>query len=153
MPDWRDHILKEFSPGVCTISVVADPDALLTEPHLIQTLDQRGFESLLFEDSISFRFAFESRYRPRLDSGKSVDLIVLYKGDFTKLPYDVLARGRRVGFSLTDFFPNFSYPVLKDLEPQYLDQLYEAQNRFSPGVLGENATKDFVLRHVFSIAA
>ena len=43
--------------------------------------------------------------------------------------------------------------MLKDLEPQYLDQLYEAQIRFSPGVLGENATKGSILRHVFSIAA
>ena len=153
MPDWRDDILKEFSPGVRAISVVADPDGLLTEPRLIHALDQRGFETLLFEDSISFRFAFESRYRPRLDSGQRVDLIVLHKGDAATVPYDVLARGRRLGFSLADFFPSFSYPVLKDLDPQYLDQLYEAQTRFSPGVLGENATKDFVLRHVFSIAA
>ena len=153
MADWRDEILKEFSPGVCPIFVTADPDGLLTEPRLIQTLDQRGFETLVFEDSISFRFAFESRYRPQLDSGQSVNLIVRHKGDAAALPYDVLARGRRLGFSLADFFPNFSYPVLKDLESQYLDQLYEAQTRFNPGVLGENATKDFVLRHVFSIAA
>ena len=34
-----------------------------------------------------------------------------------------------------------------------MDLLYEAQLRFSPGVLGENATKDFILRHVFEIAA
>ena len=52
-----------------------------------------------------------------------------------------------------DIFPQFSYPVLRVLEPQYLDLLYEAQVCFSPGVLGENATKDFILRHVFGIAA
>jgi hypothetical protein len=153
MPDWRDQILKEFSPGVHAISVVADPDGLLTEPRLIQALDQRGFETLVFEDSISFRFAFESGYRPRVDSGQSIDLVVLHGGDVARLPFDVLARGRRLEFSLVDFFPNFGYPVLKELEPQCLDQLYEAQIRFNPGVLGENATKDFVLRHVFSIAA
>jgi hypothetical protein len=153
MTDWRDGILKEFSPGVRPVTVVADPDGLLTEPRLVQALEQRGFEMLLFEDSISFRYAFESRYRPRLDSGQRLDLIVLHKDDAARLPYDVLARGCRLEFSLADFFPNFSYPVLKDLESQYLDQLYEAQIRFSPGVLGENATKDFVLRHVFSIAA
>ena len=42
---------------------------------------------------------------------------------------------------LADVFPHFSYPVLRALEPQYFDLLYEAQLRFSPGVLGENATK------------
>jgi hypothetical protein len=156
MPDWREQILKEFTPGVRPITAVADPDGLLTEPRLNQALAEQGFKLLLFEDSISFRFAYESRFRFRLDAGESVDLIVLVGGDavsLVKLPFDVLARARKLSFGLADVFPQFSYPVLRALEPQYLDLLYEAQLRFSPGVLGENATKDFILRHVFEIAA
>jgi PglZ domain len=156
MSDWRSHILKEFTPGVQPITAVADPDALLTEARLSQALAERGFESLLFEDSISFRFAYESRFRSRLDTGKSIDLVVLLRDDtssLVKLPFDVLARARRLSFALADVFPQLSYPVLRALEPQYLDQLYDAQLRFTPGVLGENATKDFILRHVFEIAA
>jgi hypothetical protein len=156
MPDWRGHILKEFTPGVQPITAVADPDALLTEARLSQALAERGFESLLFEDSISFRFAYESRFRSRPDTGKSIDLVVLLIDDtssLVKLPFDVLASARRLSFALADVFPQLSYPVLRALEPQYLDQLYDAQLRFSPGVVGENATKDFILRHVFEIAA
>src|ERR1035437_512598 len=156
MSDWRSHILMEFTPGVQPITAVADPDGLLTEPRLSQALAERGFESVLFEDSISFRFAYESRFRSRLDAGESVDLVVLVGDDassLVKLPFDVLASARRLSFALADMFPHFSYPVLRALEPQYLDLLYEAQLRFSPGVLGENATKDFILRHVFEIAA
>jgi hypothetical protein len=33
-----------------------------------------------------------------------------------------------------------------------LDALYEAQNQHAPGVLGNNGTKEFILRHVFEIA-
>jgi len=91
-----------------------------------------------------------------LDVGRSVDLVVLLGDDsssLVKLPYDVLSNARKLSFGLADVFPHFSYPVLRALEPQYLDLLYEAQLRFSPGVLGENATKDFILRHVFEIAA
>ena len=77
MSDWRAHILKEFTPGVQPITAVADPDGLLTEPRLSQALTERGFESVLFEDSISFRFAYESLFRARLDAGESVDLVVL----------------------------------------------------------------------------
>lgn len=156
MSDWRGHILKEFTPGVQPITAVADPDGLLTEPRLSQALTERGFESVLFEDSISFRFAYESRFRSRLDAGESVDLVVLLGDDassLVKLPFDVLTSARKLSFALADVFPHFSYPVLRALEPQYLDLLYEAQVRFNPGVLGENATKDFVLRHVFEIAA
>jgi len=156
MSDWRGHILKEFTPGVQPITVVADPDGLLTEPRLSQALTERGFELVLFEDSVSFRFAYESRFRSRLDAGESVDLVVLLGDDasgLVKLPFDVLAGARKLSFALADLFPQFSYPVLRGLEPQYLDLLYEAQYRFSPGLLGENATKDFILRHVFEIAA
>jgi len=156
MSDWRGHILKEFTPGVQPITVVADPDGLLTEPRLSQALTERGFELVLFEDSVSFRFAYESRFRSRLDAGESVDLVVLLGDDasgLVKLPFDVLAGARKLSFALADLFPQFSYPVLRGLEPQYLDLLYEAQHRFSPGLLGENATKDFILRHVFEIAA
>lgn len=155
MSDWREDILKEFTPGVEPITVVADPDGLLTEPCLSQTVSEKGFELLLFEDSISFRFAFESRYRPRLDAREDVDLVVVHRGDrgvVSDLPYDILAKGRQLSFSLGDIFPHFSYPVLRCLDSQYLDQLYEAQVRFTPGILGENSTKDFILRHVFSIA-
>ncbi len=147
MPDWRTQILKEFTPGIQPITAVADPDCLLTEPSLSQALAEQGFESLLFEDSIPFRFAYESLFRSRLDAGKSVDLVVLVGADASsleKLPFDVLARARKLSFALADIFPQFSYPVLRALEPQYLDLLYEAQLRFTPGLLGENATKDFV---------
>jgi len=155
MPDWRDQVLREFTPGVQPLTVVADPDGLLTEPRLNQALAERGFELLVFEEPISFRFAYESRIRCRLDAGERVDLVILcVQGQpREQLPFDVLSRARQLSFSLADFFPNLSYPVLRALEPQYLDLLLEAQNRFKPGVLGDNATKDFILRHVFEIAA
>ena len=156
MSDWRAHILKEFTPGVEPITVVADPDGLLTEPRLSQVLTERGFELVLFEDSISFRFVYESRFRSRLDAGESMDLVVLLGDDasaLVKLPFDVLACARKQSFALADMFPQFNYPVLRALESQYLDLLYEEQLRFSPGILSENATKDFILRHVIGIAA
>src|SRR5579883_1956877 len=155
MPDWSERILREFTPGVQPLTVVADPDGLLTEPRLSQALAERGFESLVFEEPISFRFVYESRYRCRIDAGESVDLVILCvrSQPCEQLPFDVLSRARQLTFSLAEFFPNLSYPVLRALEPQYLDLLFDAQSRFNPGVLGDNATKDFILRHVFELAA
>jgi len=156
MPDWRERILKEFTPGVQPITVVADPDGLLREPSLNQALAEMGFESIVFEESISFRFAYESRFRSRLDAGESLDLVILCGEAAVSpahLPFDVFSTARSLSFALADVFPQFSYPVLRAVEPQYLDMLFEAQQRFNPGVLGENATKDFILRHVFEVAA
>ena len=154
MAKWRDEILRKFAPALGRSVVVVDPDRLLTEPTLNEALTEAGFDLLLFEDSVAFRFAYESKHRSRTDNGELSDLIILYQGDSGQsLPFDVLARSENVAVSLTDFFPNLSYPVISALEPEYLDTLYEAQERFNPGVLGDNATKDFVLRHVFEIAA
>jgi hypothetical protein len=156
MRNWREQILKEFVTGVQPITAVADPDSLLTEPVLSQALAEGGFESLLFEDSVSFRFGYESRFRVRIDAGEHIDLIILVcdgASSLVELPFDVLANARKLSFSLAEVFPHFSYPVLRAVEPQYYELLYEAQRRYSPGALGENATKDFILRHVFEIAA
>lgn len=157
MSDWRQEILREFTPGLGRLTVVADPDGLLTEPRLSRALTEKGFELLLFdEDPVAFRFAYESKYRSRLDAGQKLDLVVIYHADpplLKGLPFDIVTRSRELSFSLSVFFSTFSYPVLTALEPQYLDLLYEAQERFSPGGLGENGTKDFILRHVYGIAA
>jgi PglZ domain-containing protein len=154
MAKWRDEIIRKFTPSVGRSVVVADPDRLLTEPALNEALRGAGFDLLIFEEPIAFRFAYESKHRSRIDNGQLSDLIILYQGDSGQsLPFDVVARSENVALSLTDFFPNLSYPVISALEPEYLDTLYEAQDRFNPGVLGDNATKDFVLRHVFEIAA
>jgi hypothetical protein len=156
MSSWRSEILKEFSLDAQAITAIADPDRLFSEPILSQALDDQGFELLLYEDSVSFRFAFESKVRTRLDAGDKINLVVVLHGEqdcLLELPFDVLTRARRTSFSLTTIFPTLSYPVLRGLEPQYIDPLYVAQNRFRPGILGENATRDFILRHVFEIAA
>jgi hypothetical protein len=59
---------------------------------------------------------------------------------------------RRLTFSLAEFFPNLSLPVVAALDRAELDALIQAQTRHPPGVLGDNATKDYILRHVFEIA-
>jgi hypothetical protein len=155
MTDWRDKLLNEFTPGVGKTIMVADPDRLLTEPHFSAALLAKGFEMLIYEDPIAFRFVYETKYRPRFDAGQSVDLIVVWHGDRTslfKLPCDLLARSHKLSFSLADLFPQLSYPVLSALEPEYLTALFQAQTNSIHESLGENATKDFVLRHVFGVA-
>jgi hypothetical protein len=41
---------------------------------------------------------------------------------------------------------------LATLDRSHLDSLYNAHKRYAPGPLGDNATKEFVLRHVFEVA-
>jgi len=155
MANWRDHILKEFTPQVARLTLAADPDGLLTEERLIQGLRERGFELIPFEDPIAFRFAYESKYRSRWDRGELTELVVVLRAeteDLSSLPYDLLQAGRKLSFNLGNLFPNLSYPVVGALDRADLDALYEAQLQYNPDRLGDNGTKDFILLHVFEIA-
>ena len=153
--DWRDRILKEFTPKVARVTLAADPDGLLLEEALVEAIRARGFELLPFEDPVAFRFAYESRFRCARDRGETVDLVVVSRtdgDDLTTVPYDILAAGRRLSFGLRELFPDLSYPVVGSLDRGHLDALYRAQTRHRPGKMGDDATKDFVLLHVFQIA-
>jgi len=152
---WRSQILREFTPKVARLTLVADPDGLLLEEGILEGIRERGFELIPFEDHIAFRYAYESKFRSRWDRGEHTDLVVVLRSqasDLNGLPYDLLQAGRRLSFNVGDIFPNLSYPVVSALDRGDLDALYEAQKRHAPGQLGDNATKEFVLRHVFEIA-
>jgi hypothetical protein len=157
MPSWRDSILEAFVPQVSKLTLAADPDCLLSEETLALTLRERGFELIEFDDPVAFRYAYESGYRARWDQGVQTDLVVILRlqdAAIERLPYDLLQAGRSLSFSLGELFPRLSDPVIETLDRSLLDALYTAQA--SAGLdarLGDNATKDFILRHLFGVAA
>ena len=155
MSSWRDTILKEFIPNISKLTLVADPDCLLSEEILSAELRSKGFDLIEFNDSIEFRYAYESKYRSIWDQGLQTDLVVILQvqdSEISFLPYDLLQAGRILSFNLGDIFPSFSYPILECLDQNTFDLLYSAQKETSPGIMGDNGTKDFILHHVYSIA-
>lgn len=156
MSSWRDAILNDFVPNVSKLTLVADPDCLLTEEKLALELRGRGFDLIEFSDPVEFRYAYESKYRSIWDRGEHTDLVVVLRlqdAELESLPYDLLQAGRKLSFNLGDLFPNLSYPVIEKLDRSLLDSLFEAQRKSPPDRMGDNATKDFILRYVFGIAA
>ena len=154
MSSWRSRILGEFIPGAARTTLVSDPDGLLRDEGMLVQIRERGFEIIPYEDPVTFRYAYESGVRTRRDRGEQVDLAVVLASshaDFDSVPYDLLETGRRLSFSVGDLFPNLSRSVVAALEPRDLDGLYDAQQRHRTGVRGDNATAEFVLRHVFGI--
>jgi hypothetical protein len=154
MSDWRGIILKHFVPGVRRVTAVADADGILRDPGVFRAIEERGFSLLQFEDSISFRFDYETRFRPRWDAGESIEIVVVFKPgerDFEMLPADVLAQARRLSFTLKDVFPKLSYGVVSQLETVHFEALYLAQMQYADNALGDALTKEFILQHVFQI--
>ena len=155
MNTWRDIILKEFIPQVNRKTLVADPDGLISEEFIIQEIQSRGFELVPYEEPITFRYLYESRYRPGWENGGTAELVIFFRGEpgeFTRLPFDILNGARRIRVGLDRLFPDLNRGVLQTLDREFLDALYQAQRIYPPQNLSENATKDFILRHVFEIA-
>ena len=69
MADWRDTILKNFQKHIARLTLVADPDGLLTEERMLSAIKDRGFDLIPFDDPVAFRFAYESQYRSLWDQG------------------------------------------------------------------------------------
>jgi hypothetical protein len=69
MSSWREQILKEFTPQVSHLTLVADPDGLLLEEGILHGIREQGFELIPFEDHVAFRYAYESIFRSRWDHG------------------------------------------------------------------------------------
>ena len=154
MSDWRDRILEELTPNVVRLTLVADPDGLLLDEDILVAIHDRGFELIPFEDPITFRYVYESRLRSRWELGEQKEMVVVLRcrdSGIASLPFDLLQAGRRLSFNLGEIFPDLSYPVLTSLAGGDLEALYKAWRQHAPGVMGDNATKEFILRHVFEI--
>jgi hypothetical protein len=154
MAKWRDEILKHFQPKISRLTLVADPDGLLTEEGMLSAIRDRGFDLIPFDDSIAFRFAYESQYRSQWDQGQNTDLVVVLRSveqQLNRLPYDLLKVGRPLTFAIHQLFPKLNYPVIAGLDRAYLDAIDEAYQRHDGDLLTERETKDFALMQCFSI--
>ena len=154
MANWRDTVLKNFKPKISRLTLVADPDGLLTEERMLAAIRDRGFDLIPFDDPIAFRFAYESQYRSQWDRGQNTDLVVVLRSaqqQLNKLPFDLLKAGRPLTFALHQLFPKLNYPVIAGLDRAYLDAVDDAYQRHDGDQLTERETKDFVLMECFSI--
>ena len=149
MTNWREDILKHFVSGIAQKTVVADSDELFRDESLFNEISRRGFSMLHFEDSVSFRFTYESEFREAWDKGENKELVVIVKPDNTE--FDKLPAARKLTFYLKDIFQNFSYNVIAKLDKSNFDPLYRAYNQYANQAMGQSLTIEFILKHVFGI--
>ena len=160
---WRNPILEHFTPEIAEaarVTVAVDPDRLVTEEAILRELRRHRFDVLLEDDDISFRYAYESRYRSGWDAGGVGHLVVVLRGessDSYDLPFDVAREARRQGrwleLSVSELFPRLAPNVLRALDRSCFDALFDAQTQDPPHQrLGAEATRSFVLRHVYGVS-
>ena len=150
IPKWQKKILDRLDCRLGTGFIADDPDCLLVEENLQKALLDRGFNLYFYEGSIELRYFLEEKVvSSQANCVVSVDTDTF---ELHSLPYDILNQSSTVSVSLGDCFPDLSYAVLKSLAAEDLNALDSALDEYSPGQLNENASGDFVLRHVFKVA-
>ncbi|MGD8217682.1 BREX-3 system phosphatase PglZ [Pseudomonas thivervalensis] len=156
MNPWIERVLKEFPEDVARLWVAADPDDVLLDEQVLLELRERGFDLLPFEDSVMFRTEFESRYREAWDRGEQGPakalILHLANSDSSELPWDYLSQAKAVRLTLAELFPRLSYNVVRHLAIENLQTLFAAQGKFAKQTLGESATRDFLLTHIYKIS-
>jgi len=154
MSSWQNDILKDFLPRMHNLILAVDPDGLLNDEIIVMELQNKEYDILQFFDSVEFRFTYESQYRSKRDLGEDVLRSVILRlpsDEVDLLPFDLLQAGKKVSLSLVDFFPNLNYPVIQALDKDTLNLLYEVQKKWPTQQIGENATKDYILKYIFHI--
>jgi len=156
---WRDTVLNQLTPGLSDYFVVEDPDHLMTEPGIQGELIQSGFEFYPFDNSIELRHFYELKVRHKqsigINENRGESLVISIDTDTSSindLPFDITRHSRKVSLSLSDCFPELFQDVLKCLELEELDSLERAVSEYTPGILGDTASRDFVLRHIYQVA-
>lgn len=156
MSAWSERILSAFPPELARLWIAADPDDVLLDEEILAELQSRGFEVLPFDDSIGFRTDYEERYRMPWDCGESGarPALVLHRrsAECADLPWDYLRQARIAALSLANLFPRLSYAVVRRIDATHRATLFDAHARHASQTLGEVATKDFILIHVFRLA-
>ncbi|MCK0165798.1 BREX-3 system phosphatase PglZ [Marinobacter sp. S6332] len=151
---WRKPILRALEPGLSDFFVVEDTDGLLAEPGIQKMLQARDVQFYAYDDPIAFRHFYETRIRGD-EVGRERTLVISLGEDAPEarsLPFDVINRARVESINISDCFPDLFSPIVRQLQALELDLLYRAVDEFMPGKLGDLATRDFVLRHVFQVA-
>ncbi|WP_058558144.1 BREX-3 system phosphatase PglZ [Thiohalocapsa sp. ML1] len=152
---WSERILGEFPPDLARFWIAADPDDVLLDEHILAELRSRGFEVLPFEDAIAFRADYEARWRWAWDQGEPgpAKALVLHlrSSEPGDLPWDYLRQARLVRLSLANLFPRLSYGVVHRLGVEYREALFEAHAKHASQSLGETATKELILTHIFQL--
>jgi hypothetical protein len=151
---WRDKILEQFVPNISKLSLVSDPDNLLTEEKMAVILRSRGFDILEYNDAIEFRYAYESKYRAIWDEGIETELVVIIhtqQVDLNYLPYDLLETGKKFYLNIAEIFPMFSPYILGVLDKSLFDMLYSFREKYPKNKQSDKFTIDFLLRYVYKI--
>jgi hypothetical protein len=153
---WTERLLGKIHPEHRRLQIAHDPDGLLLDEISLGVLAIRGYTILSWQDEVSFRLDYETRFRAIWDRHQEAEtpaVLLHFDGDtLDDLPWDIVQAAFVHRLSLSELFSGLAMSVVRAIPAAHLAVLYQRTIAKRPGAMGENATADFVLLNVFKIA-
>ncbi|WP_078596330.1 BREX-3 system phosphatase PglZ [Evansella clarkii] len=146
MSKWRDVIIGKFKNQDCSFLFVQDFDLLLNDEHILNSLPYQGYEVLRYEDSISFRFLYELKFREQ--EGKFKILLIANEDIF--LPYEFEKKALKIKLDIHSLYPKFSAIVIRQISSEEFDELDRLHSLYS-GPSSAQETLSFLIRNLYKI--
>ena len=144
MSHWRETIIHKFRNQNSSFIFVKDEDSLLNEEQILNDILALGYEVVRFEDSITFRYLYEQKYRD-----KEYRLLVYANEDIT-LPYEFSKKALEMEIDIQTIFPNYSSQVIRAMDREDFDELSLLHRKYK-GSPTERETLDFIIRNFYKV--
>ena len=155
MEKWEHQIIQKFIPDLePRMWVVADPDKVVRSENILSALETNGFDVVVFEDPIAFRYEYESRSRRLWNMGKGSPLVLIYDSaevELEQLPSDVWMPAHKLDFGLQGIFPNLDSSVLRSLFPNQWQRLAEYVKKQGNQACSQRETEELALKVLFKV--
>lgn len=144
----KSAVIRRIEQSPIPYILLYDPDDITSSEDILSSIDALGFQLVNYDDSVTFRYFFERNFRDKpLDCKAKLMLKVT---GYHYIPYDIESSFYNVTLSLKELFPGLSYSILKELDSELYNRLYQVWNGWGKN-LGERETLDFILKNLFSI--
>lgn len=146
MSNWRDVILKKFKNQSSSFLIVYDFDFLLNEEVILNDLVESGYQVLRYEDSMTFRYIYEQKFR---GSEKDIKLIVFANEDIF-FPYEFDKKALKIKMDIQTILPKFSANIIRNMNRDDFDKLYRLHHAYQ-GTSSEQDTLAFIIKSFYKI--
>ncbi|MEW4278925.1 BREX-3 system phosphatase PglZ [Priestia megaterium] len=146
MLGWRKQIIDKIQLQQTSLILVLDKDRLLNDEFVLKEIQSHSFDTIRFEDSITFRYLYEQQYRTNNSERK----LLIYVNEDVVFPYEFQRKALRVKVSLQTLFPKFSVNIIRQMDRDDFAALDTVHQQYQ-GTPSERETLEYIVKFVYKI--
>lgn len=146
---WQKKIIQRLNLNGPFLYIINDPDGLCFEPTILKSLQQADVCLLDNPDPFDLRLSYEQWIKDK--AGRAL-LIRLTELESHFIPYDIDDSAKSIDFHLSEICQNIDTSVLRTVSSFHYQFIIDALITYRPGKLNQQASQDFLLRHLYCIA-